>query len=208
MNDYLKRGLCVMALSAASIAGFSVQIYGQDTKARQSKVSDLPLSDEQLAVYRAVLSNWMTGGDQPLNLANLTDAFPVDGPFDLRDCLKGLDLEQIQSDVVHRFRPEDVALLEPAKVRLVDREAQEDEVGRNDPGKAIRSGKSIDSALKNGFAHGLAWVSEIRFDKSHAHAVVFYGFRCGSLCGNGGTAILEKVNGVWTFKSECSNWMS
>jgi hypothetical protein len=190
------------------LGGSSCIIFPQQTEAAQPKVSDQPLTAEQIAVYRAVLSTWMFGGKEPLNLAIRTDLFPMEGAFDSHECLKDLDLEPTEDNVVHRFRPEDLALLKPANIRLVDRDAQEKEVDENDPGKAIRQGKSIDSALKNGFAHGIAWFSEIRFDKSHTHAVVFYGFRCGSLCGNGGTAILEKANGVWKLKSQCSSWMS
>ena len=95
-----------------------------------------------------------------------------------------------------------------AKIRLVDDEAQEKEIEKRDPGKAIREGRSVDDAVKDGFAHGKAWFSEILFDKTHTHAVIFYGFHCGRLCGNGGTAILEKKDGIWNFKSQCSMWMS
>jgi hypothetical protein len=198
----------VFWMPAFELSGVASSACAQTTDSAQPKVSDRPLNDEQLAVYQAVLSRWMSGGKQPLNLAVETDAFPMDGAHDATDCLKGLDLEVAPDNVVHRFRTEDLVQLKPANLRLVDPEAQQKEVDENDPGKAIRQGKSIDSALKNGFAHGLVWFSEIRFDKSHTHAVVFYGFHCGSLCGNGGTEILEKRNGVWKFKSQCSIWMS
>jgi len=200
--------LCLLMVLTLFGLGGPRCILPQQTEATQPKVSDQPLSTGQIAVYRAVLSTWMSGGKEPLNLAIRTDIFPMQGEFDSHECLKGLDLEPVEDDVVHRFRLEDLALLKPANVRLVDRDAQEKVVDENDPGKAIRQGKSIDSALKNGFAHGIAWFSEIRFDKSHTHAVVFYGFRCGALCGNGGTAILERTNGAWKLKSQCSNWMS
>jgi len=86
--------------------------------------------------------------------------------------------------------------------------AQQKEVEENDPSTSIRRGSSVHSAVENGFAHGYAWLSEIRFDKSHTHAVVSYGFRCGGLCGNGETVVLEKTNGEWKFKSQCSGWIS
>jgi hypothetical protein len=211
LKAHFLRGICkslLLCLVVSLIIGFGLYSGAQSPASAQPKISDQSLGVDQLAVYKAILATWMYDGKQSLNLATQTDLFPIDGAFDSRDCLKGLDLEPVQEGVVHRFRPEDVASLKPANVRLVDREAQEKEVDNNDPGKAIRQGKSIDSALRNGFAHGIAWFSEIRFDKSHIHAVVFYGFRCGSLCGNGGTAILEKENGEWKLKSQCGSWES
>jgi hypothetical protein len=171
-------------------------------------VSDQPFTAEQLAIYRLILTGWMSGGPDPLNLVVQTDAFPMDGAWDAHDCLKGLDVEPNDPLVVHRFAPEDLAQLSPARVRLVERDAQEKDEKANDPWKSFQRGKPLKDALKNGFAHGFAWFSEIRFDKSHSHAVVFYGFICGDLCGNGGTAILEKTKDVWKVKSQCSEWES
>ena len=98
--------------------------------------------------------------------------------------------------------------LAPSKVRLVDPDAQRKEVAENDPGKKIREGSSIKDAVAHGFAHGLVTLGEIRFDKDHAYAVVWYGFTCGALCGNGATVILEKKNGKWGVRDHCSNWVS
>lgn len=154
------------------------------------------------------LNRWMGRESDSLNLADVTAAFPTDGAFGAKDCLKGLDIETGHRGPVHPFRSEDLAKLSSVKIRLVDDKAQEKEIEKHDPGKAIREGRSVDDAVKNGFLHGKAWFSEILFDKTHTHAVVFYGFHCGSLCGNGGTAILEKQNGVWKVKSQCGIWMS
>jgi hypothetical protein len=60
----------------------------------------------------------------------------------------------------------------------------------------------------NGFAHGLVTVSEIRFDKKHRHAIVSFSFYCGSLSGNGGAVLLEKIDGAWQRKSQCGGWIS
>jgi hypothetical protein len=119
-----------------------------------------------------------------------------------------LDLEPVVPGIVHRFQPADLPQLGSDKIGLVDPERQRKEVAENDPGKTIGEGRSIEDAVRNGFAHGLVTVSEIRFDKEHKHAIIFYGFYCGSLCGNGGTVILEKVDGAWQRKSQCSNWIS
>jgi hypothetical protein len=109
---------------------------------------------------------------------------------------------------VHRFRPEDLAQLGSKKIELVDVEKQAQDVKENDPRRSIEDGKSIAAAVSNGFAHGLVTLSEIRFDEKHEHAIVWYGFVCGGLCGNGGTVILAKKDGVWQRGRNCSNWIS
>jgi hypothetical protein len=123
-------------------------------------------------------------------------------------CDKGLDLEPVVPTVVHRFRAADLQQLGSDTIVLVDSEWQTKEVAENDPGKTIGEGRSIEDAVRNGFAHGLVTLSEIRFDKTHKHAIVSYGFYCGSLCGNGGTVILENADGTWRRKSVCGAWIS
>ena len=110
-------------------------------------------------------------------------------------------MNQLSPTLVHRFRPQDLSQLGSAKINLVDPERQAKEVAENDPEKTIGKGRSIEDAVRNGFAHGLVTLSEIRFDKDHKHAIVSYGFYCGSLCGNGGAMVLEKVNGSWQRKT-------
>lgn len=172
------------------------------------RISSDPLTAEQLAVYKVVLHGWMDDGKSTVHLQAQTEAFPTSGAFDSSDCLKGMDIEPAVPQTVHRFRPEDLGQIGSNQIQLVDAEAQQKDVEQNDPGTAIRNGASVDDAVKNGFAHGRTWLSEIRFDKTHTHAVVFYGFICGGLCGNGGTVILEKTAKGWKRKSQCSSWMS
>ncbi len=204
------RGRLLRLASAVTLlaAGLAPCAGAQQAAPAAPKVSDQPLSTEQLAVYRSILTMRTKDGPSPLNLVAETDVFPMEGTFDARECLKGLDLEPYDPAVVHRFRSEDLAQLRSVRLRLVEREAQQKEVEKNDPSKSIQRGSSVEDAVRNGFAHGYAWLSEIRFDQSHTHAVVFFGFHCGQLCGNGGTVILEKTNGAWKVKSQCSVWMS
>lgn len=179
-------------------------------KAAKPKVSADPLSAEQLAVYRAVLAGWMQSDGPPTNLSvqtvPLQDSIGYSGN---KECGKGLSLEPLPEVTVHRFRPQDLLQLGAERaLTLIDPERGNKEVDTNDPGKAIRGGQSIDNAVRNGFAHGLITVSEIQFDKKHEHAIVSYGFRCGGLCGNGGTVVVEKKDGVWKFQSRCDEWIS
>ena len=131
-----------------------------------------------------------------------------EGPFGDGECAKGLDLEPAQSGVIHRFRVQDLPQLGSKNIVLVDPDRQRKEVADNDPERTIHDGKSIEDAVSNGFAHGLVTLSEIRFSKDHKLAIVSYGFFCGSLCGNGGTVVLEKTDAGWRRKTRCSDWVS
>lgn len=192
----------IVLLAAAGLAA------AQEAAETKPKVSDQPLTAEQLAVYQVVLRGWMENEVSTINLSIRTVPFPTSGAFDASDCGKGLELEQVVPGVVHRFRPADLPQLGSDKIVLVDPEQQRKKVVKNDPGKTIGEGRSIEDAVRNGFAHGLVTVSEIRFDKEHKHAIVSYSFFCGSLCGNGGTVVLEKIDGAWRRKSQCGGWIS
>jgi hypothetical protein len=194
--------MMVVILVAAGLAA------AQEAAETKPKVSDQPLTAEQLAVYRTVLHGWMENEVSVINLAVQTIPYPTSGAFDAGDCGKDLELEPVVPGIVHRFRPADLPQMGSDKIGLVDLERQSREVAENDPGKTIGEGRSIEDAVRNGFAHGLVRVSEIRFDKQHKHAIVSYSFLCGSLCGNGGTVVLEKSDGTWQRKSQCGGWIS
>jgi hypothetical protein len=182
---------------------------GQDDQESKPKVSSKPLTAEQLAVYRVVLGNWMAQEMPAINLAIQTVPLGETSPTGDEECAKGLDLEPAAPTVVHRFRQQDLAQLGPGRTfTLVDPDRQKQEVRDNDPEQTIGNGRTIEDAVRNGFAHGVATLSEIRFDKGHKHAIVSYGFFCGSLCGNGGALLLEKIDGVWQRKSRCDEWIS
>jgi hypothetical protein len=200
-NWFLVR-LAVVLLAAAGLAA------AQEATEAKPIVSDKPLTAEQIAVYRVVLHGWMDNELSTVNLSVQTVPFPANGAFDASDCGKDLDLEPAAPAMVHRFRAADLAQLSSGNVSLVDPDRQRKEVADNDPEKTIGEGRSIEEAVRNGFAHGLVTLSEIRFDKGHKHAIVSYSFFCGSLCGNGGTVILEKNDGAWQRKSRCGEWIS
>lgn len=200
----LYSGWCLFAMRLA----FPVAGIAQGAVEEKPKVSEKPMTADQLAVYRVVLSGWMNNGKgkHAVLLSVETAPFALDGVD--ADCGKELGLEAGPKGEVHRFRAEDLPQLMPSRVKLVDPDAQSKEVAENDPEKKIQSGSSIGDAVANGFAHGLVTLGEIRFDKERTHAVVWYGFTCGALCGNGATVILEKQNGKWSVKDHCSNWVS
>ena len=200
--------MCALRLGVLALAAMGLAA-GQEAREAKPKVSEKPLTAEQLAVYRAVLGNWMAQEMPALNLSAQTVPLETTGALGDEECAKGLDLEPALPNVVHRFRQQDLPQLGPARTfTLVDPDRQRKEVRDNDPEKTIGKGRSIEDAVRNGFAHGLVTLSEINFDKEHKHAIVSFSFFCGSLCGNGGTAVLEKVDGAWQRKSNCHNWIS
>src|SRR5438445_103836 len=148
------------------------------------KVSKDALSDEQLAVYRAVLNDYMKDSRGTLNLSSKTYPLVVDEGW-----AQGFKLEQTNSSVtlVHAFTTA------PApKVVLVDPEQQESKVKQNDPQNLIKKAiderepvtdGQLDKSLELAFSTGLFSLSEIVFDKGHRRAVVSYRLACGCLCG-------------------------
>jgi len=192
-------------------AGFALVLFATINFAAaqeaQPKVSDKPLTAEQLGIYRSVLSEWMHHGWSSVNLAVQTVPLDATGPVGDSECAKGLDFEAATPEL-HRFRAADLAKLGSDNIALVDPDRQRDEVRENDPERTAGKGKSIEEAVSNGFAHGLFTLSEIRFDKQHKLAIVSYGFFCGSLCGNGGTFVLEKTDTGWSRRKRCADWIS
>src|SRR5207249_7198378 len=54
---------------------------------------------------------------------------------------------------------------------------------------------------------GALSLKEIVFDKSHTHALVGFGVRCGLDCGWGQTLVLEEQAGTWrATKRICGEW--
>src|SRR5208283_4185683 len=115
------------------------------------------------------------------NLADQTVPLQTSGPMGDEECAKGLLMGPVSTAVVQRFRAQDLPQLGSENIALVDPDRQKKEVAENDPGKTIGEGRSIEDAVRNGFAHGLVTLSEIHFDKDHTHAIVSYSFFCGSL---------------------------
>jgi hypothetical protein len=94
-------------------------------------------------------------------------------------------------------------------MRLVDATKQATIVRTNDPNQTIGKGKSVNDAVRDAFDSGLFSMSEAVFDKKHHHALVSYGFRCGSLCGSGATLLFEKVGSEWKKTDRmCGGWIS
>jgi hypothetical protein len=168
------------------------------------------LSADEVAVYRAVLHQWNSDA-RTLNVSDRT--FPLDAasPTNLVsscECLRSMDVQSLVT-ASHSFHYLTRAIFPERNIRLVDADKQLTTIRRNDPHNRIAAGKSVEKAVNDAFASGLFSMSEIAFDSDHRRALVSYGFVCGSLCGNGGTWLLEKVDGVWKRTDRvCGGWVS
>jgi len=163
------------------------------------------LSADEIAVYRAVLLQWNSDA-RPLNLAERT--LPLDVTSSDCECLKNFDVQNLigASHPFHRLTRD---AFPERNIRVVDAAKQFDMVQTNDPHNGMAAGKSVEKAVNDAFTSGLFSVSEIAFDKDHQQALVSYSFVCGSLCGSGGTWLLERVDGVWKRTNRtCGGWVS
>ena len=185
-------------LATASLILFPVVLLGQTSS--KPAISNQALTSDQITIYRSFLQTYNTGLDAPINVADTTSEFKPD-PSDLKSCLKEFG-SSVSSQKLHRFTAEFSDL---RKIHLIDPNTHK----ISDPGIAIRKGESVDQAVKAGFEAGVLTLSEIIFDPTHHFAAFSYGFRCGALCGNGGTEVYELKNGKWArSKRFCSIWMS
>ena len=177
-------------------------------QSKKPKVSTNLLTDEQLAVYRAVLKDYTKDSPGNLNLSSKTYPMKLD-----EGCAKGIKPERMESVVLHAF----TAALTP-NVTLVDPEQQETKIKQNDPQnlakraidkRVVVTDKQLNESVELAFSTGLFSFSEIIFDKGHRHAVVAYSFECGSLCGHGNNVVLIRTGNKWKVKGSCgASWIS
>jgi hypothetical protein len=180
----------------------------------KAKVSADHLTDEQVAVYRAVLDNYSNGSKAALNVADTTDTLDLSED---KDCLKGIDLEPSKTSTLAVHRLDNRVTNMKKNIVLVDAEPQQKKIEENDPQKlvtrAIDGGetvteKQLNDSINQAFGTGLFTFSEIAFDRRHQHAVLAYSFVCGGLCGHGNTIVLRKVGGKWKQSKTCRSWIS
>jgi hypothetical protein len=178
-------------------------------------LSESPLSADEVAIFRAVLKNYLKDSHGVMLLGDKT--VPIEqSPTSVRTCADQISapLDPDARATIHQIGPSVVAGL---RVRLVDPDAQNKEVKRNDPQRLIHdaidqgvqvTNKQLDDSLTKAFESGLLMLSEIVFDATHLRAVVTYSFYCGSLCGNGNTLALRKVGKMWKVSKHCGGWVS
>ena len=205
--------IAVSLMLATTLWGICTVAQDDSLKLNVSKEG---LTDEQLAIYRVVLNNYMKDSHGTLNLSNRTYPLELAGPLFDKECVEGIKLEVGDNSVpvVHAFSS--APALSP-NVVLVDPKKQEAKVKQNDPQNLIKkaiderepvTNDQLDKSVELAFTTGLFSLSEIIFDKGHRHAIVSYSFVCGRLCGHGNMLILERNGERWKVKTTCGSWIS
>jgi hypothetical protein len=175
-------------------------------------ISDAPFTNEEIEVYRTVLTTYLKGSGHGLNLANLTE------PLDSADtaCLSGWGSGVATSadSIIHRIDP---SLVADKEIVLVDPGRQQKAIERNDPQNLLMKAiddhqrlteEQLDQSLKSAFHSALFTSSEIVFDKGHHRAAVSYRYVCGGLCGYGNTIVLKKAGDSLKVTRRCGGWVS
>jgi hypothetical protein len=183
----------------------SCYLIGKDKPAKNT----LPLTEDEIAIYRAVLQHYGGEDISALNVSVRTYPFEMNSfsNENIAGCLKGIKLDNLPAiqNAYHELT-NDILLVK--NLTLVDPTKHSKIVRKNDPSITIAKGKSVNDAVSDAFSSALFSMSEIAFDQNRNYAVISYSFYCGSLCGNGATLLLKKENGEWKLSRSCSNWIS
>ena len=201
-----RRQGCVIAVLLVALSAIAQESTLKPT------LTDTPLTADQIAVYRAVLAEYLRGSDRVLNLADVTE--PIDESD--RSCLGGMGASRLEetAPVIHRI---DRAVVADTKTVIVSPDRQREAVRQRDPDNLLTNSlqtgqkptdEQLDTAVQNALNGGLFQLSEIVFDKEHREAVVSYSFVCGGLCGTGNTLLLRKVGPRWKVAKRCGGWVS
>lgn len=182
----------------------------------EPKISDEPLTADQIAVYRAVLKDYTKGSKGPLNVANRTEPLGDSRPMFDEACFKEVEASVPKPSVPISHSLE-TSLMPDMQIVFVDPDRQQKLIDKNDPQKLVKKAiddhervtdAQVDESVKEAFEVGIFTMSEILFDKQHRRAAVSYSFVCGGLCGNGNTLILTKSGKSWKVTKRCGGWVS
>src|SRR5690348_12328606 len=130
-------------------------------------------SDDEMAIYQAVLQQWAAGDRHPVKIA--VDTYPLDfthGEQIPCECLKDFESSDLwaASDSSHKLTPK---MLPLRGMRLVDLDEISQSHRRSSNATARKTPAQIAEA---DIANGIFWFSEIAFDSAHGHALVSYSF--------------------------------
>ena len=193
MKKRVTYAIGAVAFAAATCA---FALFGQSSAASYSKT-------DEAAVYDAVLASWF-GKDTSHQLVDehLSEA-PSSKDPEFKECAKGLDFATSSPGSAKEQTLEGVQL-KTKGIELVDGSHWKPV----DPGQSIANGKSVESAVSEGFSHSLMSFSQIAFSRDGKDALVKFGMTCGSLCGSGSTMRLNKKATGWVIVARCSDWIS
>jgi hypothetical protein len=195
------RAVSVVAVRFSSlvVVGFLLSSASFATAEKIERNVGTELTQDEISVYSYILKSYrsllkptyrdmlakafyLNDETEPLNLNELLPS---------RGCLRGLGLERKtknQIPTVHTFVNQTWL---PSYVKLTK-------------GAPCKGSPSEGMCYET---EGTLSLTEIDFDKSHTHAVVGFGVRCGLQCGWGQVVILKKVDGRWQRTGPlCEEW--
>ena len=184
------RSLALLAIAAC--LGCAHQVVANSNVAAET-------SDATM-IYSAFLDSWTGKEKDPINVSIVAKAPAAEALKQFSDCANNTNWMPVEpAGDLTRF------IGKLAYVRLVD----PDKWSPSDPRDLIAQGQSVESAVANGFDHGLLTLSAIAFDESHTTAAFNYSFVCGGLCGSGSTVIFELAPSGWVQSDkQCGGWVS
>jgi|SRR5882672_2615583 len=186
------------------IASLLLGISATSAEKNKPTLSKTPLTTEEVEVYGTFLDSFVGKGKEPVNFSDMTFPLTLLDSDNRGPCLEGIKLDNSE-DASHSIHAFEASISSGRAIKLVDERKHK----IKDPGKAIKHGESVDSAVRAGFQAGILRVSEIVFDEPHRFAVFKFSFYCGFTCGRGGTMVFEKVDSKWKQSNRaCPLWIA
>jgi hypothetical protein len=160
---------------------------------------------------REVLAEFVKGyaaGHTQMNVSDRTIALDIE-MWELAKCAPGVHFRGLR-DLRRGGRTLGEIEVTSLEIRSVDKARQNEVIDRREPSAAIQRGVTdIDRLVRDAFETGMLSLSGVSFDSSGRYALLSYGFRCGGLCGHGGTVVLERKSGRWKpSEFACRDWDS
>ncbi len=158
------------------------------------------LSNDEIAIYKLVLMQWLGKDRHPLTLSQETYPLDVLSEAPPCACIKSIEFTSLSlaSRSVHTLTRE---VLPRNNVRFLAEGA-----GATYSSMSQEPPSPIPMSDPD---HGVFSLSEIAFDKEHQRALVSYSYGCGLLCGSGRTLLFEKTGEEWRVVNlECGGWVS
>lgn len=161
------------------------------------------VSQDQVAIYKAVLLSWL-GPQHGTQLVNeRLGPPPRASAAENADCVKGVQFALAPVEPSQEKTLSD-AFFQADGVELIDGETWRP----TDPATSIGQGHSVESSVNEAISRSLITFSQITFSATHRDALVRFGMFCGALCGNGSTIRMHKSNGKWTIAGRCAGYIA
>jgi hypothetical protein len=187
-----------------AVLGFAMYVAKRESIQRGVTASPETVTrEEQLAVYRAALRDWILDGRATISLQIQTVPLEI-GRIENKNCGEGFDLEPDSPAAIDRFQKADLGEMGSDRMVLADPQYASQVLAK----RGLRMRKLMGQGAGRGILGGtLLTLSRIRFDRENRHAILSYSYACGGDCGKSETVVVEKVNGQWSRTRACVGWV-